>query len=52
MNRKTHWENIYSTKQPDEVSWYQPTPSTSLAFIAKAGLTREATVSLSTTCST
>ncbi|NNC85949.1 MAG: class I SAM-dependent methyltransferase, partial [Bacteroidia bacterium] len=30
--RKTHWENIYSTKELNEVSWYQPNPHTSLHF--------------------
>lgn len=24
MQRKTHWEQVYTTKQPDAVSWYQP----------------------------
>ncbi len=33
LNRKKHWENIYRTKQLNEVSWYQPTPATSLDFI-------------------
>ena len=33
FDRKKHWENIYETKQLDEVSWYQPTPTTSLEFI-------------------
>lgn len=33
LNRKDHWENIYQTKQLNEVSWYQPTPQTSLVFI-------------------
>ena len=33
INRKNHWENIYQTKQLTEVSWYQPTPQTSLDFI-------------------
>jgi len=33
FDRKKHWENIYQTKQPDEVSWFQPTPTTSLDFI-------------------
>ncbi len=28
-----HWENIYNTKELSEVSWYQPVPSTSLAFV-------------------
>jgi ubiquinone/menaquinone biosynthesis C-methylase UbiE len=30
---KNHWENIYRTKQPQEVSWTQEIPATSLAFI-------------------
>ena len=33
FNRKLHWENIYQTKQLDEVSWFQPKPETSLHFI-------------------
>jgi ubiquinone/menaquinone biosynthesis C-methylase UbiE len=33
MNRKEHWENIYQTKQCEEVSWYQPKPEVSLRFI-------------------
>ncbi|MEY3324490.1 MAG: hypothetical protein RLZ11_804 [Bacteroidota bacterium] len=28
-----HWENIYKTKQPHEVSWTQSVPTTSLEFI-------------------
>lgn len=31
--RKNHWENIYRTKQPEEVSWTQEVPATSLDFI-------------------
>ena len=30
--RKKHWEEIYTTKQLTEVSWYQQTPETSLKF--------------------
>lgn len=33
FDRKKHWENIYETKQLNEVSWYEPTPETSLNFI-------------------
>lgn len=33
FNRKQHWENIYQTKQLNEVSWYQAIPETSLDFI-------------------
>lgn len=32
FNRKAHWEKIYQTKTPLEVSWFQPTPETSLNF--------------------
>ena len=33
MNHKLHWEHIYQTKQPSEVSWTQTTPFTSLELI-------------------
>lgn len=33
FDRKSHWENIYQSKQLHEVSWYQPTPETSLILI-------------------
>jgi len=38
FDRKNHWENIYETKSLDEVSWYQPTPSTSLDFIKESNV--------------
>jgi 2-polyprenyl-3-methyl-5-hydroxy-6-metoxy-1,4-benzoquinol methylase len=33
MERKEHWEKIYSEKELSEVSWYQPTPETSIQLI-------------------
>lgn len=30
---KSHWEQVYATKQPHEVSWTQEVPQTSLDFI-------------------
>ncbi|MDZ4749581.1 MAG: class I SAM-dependent methyltransferase [Saprospiraceae bacterium] len=33
FDRHSHWENIYKTKQLDEVGWYQPVPITSLQFL-------------------
>ena len=30
---QNHWETIYRTKQPNEVSWTQDVPTTSLEFI-------------------
>lgn len=32
FDRKKHWETIYQTKELKEVSWFQPTPKTSLGF--------------------
>nr|WP_294943638.1 class I SAM-dependent methyltransferase [uncultured Mucilaginibacter sp.] len=32
-NQKAHWENVYLNKTPDEVSWTQSVPKTSLDFI-------------------
>jgi len=36
MDPKTHWEKVYNTKAPNEVSWYQPHLETSLALINRA----------------
>lgn len=33
---KNHWENVYETKNPDEVSWTQKIPQTSLDLIEEA----------------
>lgn len=32
FDRKSHWEHLYQTKALKEVSWFQPTPETSLDF--------------------
>lgn len=32
FDRKKHWENIYQTKDFKDVSWFQPSPNTSLEF--------------------
>lgn len=42
--RKDHWEKIYATKQPHEVSWTQPYPKTSLDFIHAFNLPKSAAV--------
>ncbi|MCA9407959.1 MAG: class I SAM-dependent methyltransferase [Candidatus Omnitrophica bacterium] len=39
--RKKHWEEVYQTRKPDEVSWYQLDPSVSLDLIASTGITHE-----------
>ncbi|TAH40077.1 MAG: class I SAM-dependent methyltransferase [Bacteroidetes bacterium] len=38
---KNHWDIIYSTKQPNEVSWTQEAPKTSLDFIHAADLSKQ-----------
>jgi len=42
--RKAHWETIYQTKQPNEVSWTQTRPSTSIDFILSSGLDKTARI--------
>ena len=32
-HQKDHWEKIYSSKAPEEVSWYQQYPKTSMEFL-------------------
>lgn len=44
INRKEHWENIYQTKELTEVSWYQPTPTTSLDYFTKFNVPRTAKI--------
>lgn len=43
-NLKEHWEAIYKTKQPNEVSWTQNVPAISLAFINKNNIPKEANI--------
>ena len=38
MERKPHWEKIYTTKAPTQVSWYQSDPAVSLDLIACTGV--------------
>lgn len=44
MSNKTHWETIYSTKKPEEVSWTQEIPKTSLDFIHSFNLPKNAAI--------
>jgi cyclopropane fatty-acyl-phospholipid synthase-like methyltransferase len=43
-NRKNHWETVYETKQPNEVSWTQENPKTSLDFIWETNLGKSAKI--------
>lgn len=42
--RKKHWETVYETKSPNEVSWTQEIPKTSLDFIKSLGLSKTAKI--------
>ena len=36
MDTRTHWEKIYTTKAPDQVSWYRPHLETSIDLIERS----------------
>ena len=42
--RKEHWEKVYRTKQPNEVSWTQELPKTSLDFLHSFNLPKSASI--------
>jgi SAM-dependent methyltransferase len=44
MNRREHWNRVYETRVPQDVSWYQRRPDVSLALIAASGISRDAGV--------
>ena len=40
-NKKQHWETVYQTKTPEQVSWTQETPDTSLNLISSLHLSKQ-----------
>jgi SAM-dependent methyltransferase len=44
MDAKTHWETIYTTKEPEAVSWYRAHLETSLALIERAAQSQSASI--------
>ncbi len=44
MDPKAHWEKIYRTKRPNEVSWYRPHLEVSLQLIEEAAPNRVAQI--------
>ena len=44
FDRKKHWENIYQTNELKDVSWFQPTPETSLNFFKQFSVPTSAKV--------
>ena len=37
--RKQHWDNVYTSKAPSQLSWYQAVPAVSLTLIRASGIT-------------
>lgn len=44
MDRQEHWEKVYQTRRPDEVSWFQPHASLSVELILSALPDRSASI--------
>jgi hypothetical protein len=44
ITRKEHWEKVYATKQPNEVSWTEEIPKTSLDFLHSFNLKKTANI--------
>jgi len=43
-SRKSHWELVYATNDPTDVSWYQGAPERSLQIIAATGVGSDAAI--------
>ncbi|NIS90715.1 MAG: methyltransferase domain-containing protein [Woeseiaceae bacterium] len=44
VSGKDHWEHVYTTKGPTEVSWYQPVPAKSMSMIRETKVPLEAPI--------
>jgi 2-polyprenyl-3-methyl-5-hydroxy-6-metoxy-1,4-benzoquinol methylase len=44
LDRKDHWNKIYQSKSLNQVSWYQPVPTTSLDFVKQFNLSKKAKI--------
>lgn len=42
--KKNHWENVFSIKAENEVSWYQPNPETSIQLVKACKLPKDARI--------
>jgi hypothetical protein len=43
-DRTSHWQSVYRTKQPTEVSWFKPHLETSMDLMKRAGLNERSRV--------
>ena len=44
FDRKTHWDNVYTTKHETEVSWFEASPAISLDLIHATGVSTGASI--------
>ena len=44
VSRKAHWEHVYETKGPTELSWFQTVPSKSMELIRATGVPTDAPI--------
>lgn len=44
INEQQHWDNVYKTKEKDELSWFQPYPATSMEFVTLFNLPLDAKI--------
>jgi 2-polyprenyl-3-methyl-5-hydroxy-6-metoxy-1,4-benzoquinol methylase len=44
MRTKAHWESVYGTKEPEQVSWYRPHLDTSLTLIERVASSHSAAI--------
>ena len=44
VEREHHWEDIYATRDPAQLSWQQRAPAVSLRLVERSGIPREAPI--------
>ena len=44
MDPRSHWQKVYATRKPTEVSWYQPAPVLSSSMIRRVAPDRSAAI--------
>jgi ubiquinone/menaquinone biosynthesis C-methylase UbiE len=44
VNKKLHWENVFSTKQPNEVSWTQEYPKTAMDYLESLSISKTSNI--------
>jgi 2-polyprenyl-3-methyl-5-hydroxy-6-metoxy-1,4-benzoquinol methylase len=44
MNAQAHWDQVYNSKAPDEVSWFRPHLDSSLALIERVARDRSSSI--------